>query len=519
MYYENLRPVQHYKDLYATGNDPWGPDGGTYDDPVVTRDDANVYYLYRDGTGRPWIEIYDGSGGAKYLTSDDFDHPSHWGIPGLEPLTYIWSGDGGPIQGAWRSNEEGEEPVGRVESHVDQSPPPLEETTPLFGPADHSQDAQHDPAGYLGHWDPVGLRWVDDGPPTTSVEGRAAAGHDVAGPLDQAHPNMQHPNMQGGIADAKGPPPGHWDPAGLRWVPDEPTSSVGRSLDQATPHLWVSQTQQPTEGSPTPDSRPSVDPAVPFNQDTTPTSVEGTAAARVNVDPSSLGAGGEGGTAGTGVPYQDYIPFYPMVQDTTTGQWRNAEPGEFSGPEGSESTAPGSPHMLSHLSDPSTPGPTLDPALFDHNAPGPTLDPALFDHNAPGPTIDPSLLDPAAPGPTLNPALLDSTAPGPTIDHALLDPGAPGATINPSVLDSNWPGPTLDPNQLDPSAPGPTLDPAQLEHDIAHPGASYTEPAGVTDHPGFTEDHQGFMDPSLTEVGHHEPSMPAHDLDDPSALG
>ena len=41
--------------------------------------------------------------------------------------------------------------------------------------------------------------------------------------------------------------------------------------------------------------------------------------------------GGTFDTAALGVPYQDYIPFFPMVQDPTTGQWRNAEPGEVPG--------------------------------------------------------------------------------------------------------------------------------------------------------------------------------------------
>ena len=532
IYYENLRPVKHYKELNdgVIRIDPWSPsEGGTYDDPVVTRDDANVYFLYRDGTGRPWIEIYECQGcPVKYLTSDDFDNPSRWGIPGFggDRLTYIWSGDGGPIQGAWRPNEEGEEPVGRVESHVEQSPP-LEETTPLFGPQEPpTPEPHHDPWDQPreGHWDPVGLRWVYDEPTMKSAgilddghtgprgemrlaadQESSAADHqtdldDLAGPLRRGHGDPaaldtslqwvdENPTTVEGTAgghkadlgdEVAGPlRSGHWDPAALRFVYDEPTMRSAGILNDE-----------------------SEDTQVPVDE----------GGAGRGVDPSSPSAEGEGGAAGIGVPYQDYIPFYPMVQDPATGEWRNAEPGEVSGPEGSGSTTPGSPHMLSNLFDPSAPGPTLDSDLFNPNAPGPTLDPALFDHNAPGPTLDPSLLDPTAPGPTLNPALLDSTAPGPTIDHALLDPGAPGATIDPSLLDSNWPGPTLDPNQLDPSAPGPTLDPAQLEHGIAHPGASHTEPTGVTDHPGFT-------DPSLTEVGHHESSTPAHDLDDPSALG
>jgi hypothetical protein len=128
---------------------------------------------------------------------------------------------------------------------------------------------------------------------------------------------------------------------------------------------------------------------------------------------------GEGGAAGIGVPYQDYIPFFPMVQDPATGQWRDGESDEMLGPEGSEPNAPASPQMLSHLLDSTAPGTILDPELFDPNAPGPTLDPRLLlDSDSSGPTIDPALLDASAPRPT----------PWPTIDPALLDPHSPGPT-------------------------------------------------------------------------------------------
>ena len=208
--------------------------------------------------------------------------------------------------------------------------------------------------------------------------------------------------------------------------------------------------------------------------------------------------GDDGG--GIGIPYQDYIPFYPMVQDPTTGEWRNAEPGELEGSQSGDPNTPGSPQMLSNLLDPSAPGPTLDADLFNPSAPGPTLDSRLLlDPDSPGPNIDPALLDPLAPGPTLDPSLLDPNAPGPTVEPSLLDPSAPGESIDPSLLD--------------PSASGPTLDLAQLEQGIGEPsGGGVAEPVGLTD-------HQGFTDPSLTELGHPEPTPPGHDFDDPSALG
>src|SRR5919202_3531050 len=173
LFYENLRPVKHYKDVYRdAGLDPWGSEGGTYDDPVITRDDENVYYLYRDGTGRPWIEIYECQGcPVKYLTSDDFDNPSKWGIPGVTPLTRDYHGDSGLIEGAWRLKYDYEEPLGRVESHVEESPP-VEETTP-FGPQETpAPEPDYDPwdKPRQGHWDPAKLQWVYDEPTMKSAE-------------------------------------------------------------------------------------------------------------------------------------------------------------------------------------------------------------------------------------------------------------------------------------------------------------------------------------------------------------
>jgi hypothetical protein len=208
------------------------------------------------------------------------------------------------------------------------------------------------------------------------------------------------------------------------------------------------------------------------------------------VQPTTPGDG-EGSVPSMGVPYQDYIPFFPMVQDPTTGEWRNAQPGELDGPHSGDSNTPGSPQMLSNLLDPSAPGPTLDPNLFNPNVPGPTLDPRL-------------LLDPDSPGPTLDPTLLDLSAPGPTVDPALLDPNEPGPTLDPNLLDPSAPGETIDPARLDPSAPGPTIDPAQLEQGIVAEPSGVGGPADLITDPSFAEP-SALTDPSTTgQEGVHE---------------
>src|SRR5215210_2033780 len=445
-FYDWLRPVTGYKNVYqgVIRIDPWSPStgpfsgGGTYDYPVVTRDDTNVYFLYRDGTGRPWIEIYPPGGGVKYLTSDDFDNPSHWGVPGVDRLVRYEDGgglDSGPIPGAWRSNEEGEEPLGRVESHVEESPP-LEETTPLFGPQEApAPEPDYDPWDQPreGHWDPAALRWVPDEPTSsigkvldddtpwnqpregepTTMRSAGILGHGHMGTRGESRPAADEDSSaadhKADLGDEVAGPlrsGGHWDPAALRWVPDEPTSSdvgtaggrLGKWLDDSTlpeevegdpnagepgpsqeiiypeppPGPW----DQPREGQPT-----TMDSAGILDDDSEDTQVpvdEGGGAGE-SLDPSSPAPEGGGGAAGIGVPYQDYIPFFPMLQDPATGEWRNAEPGEIPGSEGSEpADASGSPQALSHLFDPSTPGPTVDADLFNPNAPGPTLDPRLL---------------------------------------------------------------------------------------------------------------------------------------------
>lgn len=140
-----------------------------------------------------------------------------------------------------------------------------------------------------------------------------------------------------------------------------------------------------------------------------------------------------------------------MVQDPTTGEWRNAEPGEIPEPQSEDPNVPGPPHVLSNLLVP--------------NSPGPTLDPDLLDPNSPGPSVTPNLLDPSAPGETIDPALLA------------------------------------------PMAPGHTLEAAQVEYGVVEPSLGVAEPTDVTDHHGFT-------DPSLTEPASPEPRAPDHGLDD-----
>ncbi len=358
LFFENLRPVKGYKnvDQGVIRVDPWSPStgpfsgGGTYEYPVVTRDDVNVYYLYRDGTGRPWIEIHGPEGTpVEYITTDFFDNPGQYGIPGLTPLnmgadtTYArdsYTGLG------WRYAREGEEPLGRVESHVEESPP-LEESTPLFGPGDQTPDPPDDPTGLPGHWDPVSLRWVNDEP---TMKSAGILGHGHTGTRGESRPAADEDSSAADHKadlgdDVAGPlRSGHWDPAALRWVPDEPTSSVGRILDDNSENTIEQEDtpsptdpwDQPREGQPTTmrsagifgdenakdtqvpvdegGAGGGVDPSVPFD----PNATEG------QVDLEDL------------IPYRDYIPFAPMVEDPSTGEWRNAEPGEIPGAEGGD---------------------------------------------------------------------------------------------------------------------------------------------------------------------------------------
>ncbi len=492
-----------------------------------THDNGTHQVSYQDVNGRFWIEYHYPDGTYKLMTTD--------------------SGDPNDLT-EWRDAEpEDGEPISRSQiAHQDSRP--LEETTPLFGPGDQTPDPPDDPTHLPGHWDPVGLRWVpaeptssvgkvadDDAPWYTSYkprpdklppEGEVLADptvSDAAKVADDDAPGDQTPEGQpttrrsagllddgnagdtqipgggggaGGSAEGEGGPPppveppsptdpgdreGYWDPAALRWVPAEPTSSVGRvlgdestqvpvdegggagggvdpsgPLDQASPDRLGSQIEQPTQ-EPPPEEPPLPEPG---------DEGEGTAAAPFSVDSTSF----------EGSPARDFDPSVPLDR--------------------------ADPNLQS-----------LDPSLFDLTAPGPTLDPGLFDEAEPGPTLDPRLFDSNAPGPTLDPALFDLNSPGPTVDPALFDERSPGPTLDPALLDHEAPGPTLDPNRLDPSAPGDTLDEAQLERASERPN-SVEEPADVKG--------RGDTDPrAMEEPAHQEPSTtPRHDdHDDPLDVG
>jgi hypothetical protein len=470
------------------------------------------------------------------------------------------------------------------------------------GSRDESRPAANEESSDDGHTDTRGGRWP-------------AADFDPSGPLDQASPDRlgsqigqptqeippQEPPPEeippepidegdqptqeefirvppGGAFTEEPIPPSEFPPDDSVPPPepiDEGEGSAARGfdpsgpLDQASPDRLGSQFGQPTQEPPPvpPPADPEVppfardstltDPAVPFDPDTTPTSVEGTASTRVDVDPSSPAAeGGGGGTAGMGVPYQDYIPFYPMVQDPATGEWRNAEPGEIPGVgEGEEGQPPATdepvgpaPSPTSDFADgaiagnggtatadasggiPIDGGTVTDASGIPISAEGGTAiadagggipisaegGTAIADAGGgaigvgdtyAGLTLDPALFDASAPGPTLDPALFDASASGPTLDPALFDPNAAGPTIDPSLLDASAPGETIDPALLDPLSPGPTVDPVQLEQGIVQP-SSFAEPlAGATDY--------GFTDPSLMEPPSPAPTTtPGQGFDD-----
>ena len=189
-------------------------------------------------------------------------------------------------------------------------------------------------------------------------------------------------------------------------------------------HENAEDTQGTGEGSAT----QGVDPSVPFDPETTPTSAEGTAAAPINVDSINVDSTSFEGSATQGVD-----PSVPLDR--------------------------ADPNLQS-----------LDPSLFDSSAPGPTLDAALFDLNSPGPTVDPALFDARAPGPTLDPALLDSAAPGPTLDANRLDPSAPGDTLDTAQLEHGSAHPSSVAEPADVTGRGDT-DPRPME-EPAHPEPS-----------------------------------------------
>jgi hypothetical protein len=70
------------------------------------------------------------------------------------------------------------------------------------------------------------------------------------------------------------------------------------------------------------------------------------------------------------------------------------------------------------------------------------------------------VLDPSSPGPTIDPAQLDPGAPGPTIDPAQLERGnvEPGGVAEPADVAGQF---LTDPGLTEPSPPGPTTTPGQ----------------------------------------------------------
>ncbi len=596
---------------------PWGPEGGTYDNPVVTLDRyrGDLWLLYRDGTGRPWAEKYDilsasvdGEGvlrpiegtHAHYLTTDQFGDPGGYGIPGLDPLDMgadtryaldSYTGLG------WRFAREGETPVGVVESHVEEARP-LEETTPLFGPQEPPVlEPEHDPWDQPreGHWDGVGLRWVYDEPTMKSAgildddhthtlgERRLAADQEssaadlkadlddeeVAGPLRSGHwdpaalrwvpdeptssvgkvlgdESTQDPvegGGAGGSAEGEGEPPppveppsstdpwdqpreGHWDPRSLQWVPDEPTSSVGKVLDEDTP--WDQDKPRPVDrdplyeeiyGSPPPDETTSsagkvLDEDTPWDQDKP---------RPVDRDPFELLPDETTSSAGKVLdedtpwdqprpvpreptPLEEYFESEPPDETTSSvGKvWGSQPPDETTSSVGKvlDDAAGGvdpsgpldqaSPVRLgSQIEQPTQEPPPEEPPPpepgdegegtaaapfrvdstsfegstaqgFDPSVPLDRADPNLQ-------SLDSSLFDFSAPGPTLDPGLFDEAEPGPTLDRSLFDSNAPGPTLDAALFDLNSPGPTVDPALFDERSPGPTLDPGLLDHDAPGP--------------------------------------------------
>jgi hypothetical protein len=162
-----------------------------------------------------------------------------------------------------------------------------------------------------------------------------------------------------------------------------------------------------------------------------------------------------------------------MVQDPTTGEWRNAQPGEIPGAE-----------------DPLPPGtqtPEAEPPVQPPTPPpgDPLSTEDLFNADAPGPTISRDLFDPTAPGETLDTGLIPDLAQNPQLAEKVNDDPDMAAMLarNPGMIE-------------------------QLKQDAP---LSEGEPSGVTD--------QGFTYPSLTEPPSPEPSTPEQDhLDDYGSL-
>ena len=217
------------------------------------------------------------------------------------------------------------------------------------------------------------------------------------------------------------------------------------------------------------------------------------------VQPTPRGDDG-GGIPGLGVPYQDFIPSIPMVQDPTTGEWRNAEPGEIPGAEGGEAdpNAPlqfGNTSNFQNVPEPNAPledrSQEVPPLQFGNTGnlqPSQEFEEAIL--------FEEDLFNPEAPGPTLSTDLFDPTAPGPTLDTGLI----PELEHSPQVVEALNQDPDL--------AATLARDPGMIEHLKQDASLSYGERTGIVQGDGGRTD-QGFTDPSLTE----QEDTPDHGFD------
>lgn len=336
---------------------PYDPWSGTYEKPSVRSDsDGNIYFTYKDGTGRPWIEIYykddadapDPKTGVAYLTSDNFTNPGGGGVPGWDPLVGAHSGDGYVNESGWRPAREGEEPVGRVSTPVEESPP-LEESTPLFGPQEETPEPEYDPweQPLPGHWDPVALRWVPD-VPESRLGDSAARGFDPSVPFDPD-------TMPTSRLDPNAPEPGY-----------------RLNAERLGPDLAPEREENPDANA--------QDPNVPNSE-------EGAGGGGI-IEPNLRDAPIPWGM-GSGLPSQKAAtPFDPDKTSMSV--------------EGS--------------ADPAVPDPALPFDQVDPNRPGS----GLFDEaDSDAPTLNASLTDPTAPGPTLDQGLVEWIEQNPQLVNAL----------------------------------------------------------------------------------------------------
>ena len=205
---------------FTLSTDPAFP---PHTEPPYTQkhNDGTVQESFQDAWGRYWIYYHRPDGTVDRMTTD--------------------SGDPNDLT-EWRDAEPGEEPIGRS-SIAQQDSRPLEETTPLFGPQEPpAPEPDYDPGDQPreGHWAPRSMQWVYDEP---TMKSAGILDDDSTHTLGERKPGTDEESSaadhQAGLDDEVAGPlrSGHWDPAALRFVYDEPeTSSVGRVLDDESTH-------------------------------------------------------------------------------------------------------------------------------------------------------------------------------------------------------------------------------------------------------------------------------------------